>query len=149
MEISQLNVNIHISCSNPYPYGCRDIPGQYIISQGQIKAGFELALIHQSTTSRNAFRLKRLTPCQSVCPRSCKMVIHGNFAQLNHYLHVFDIVQPYQSYLVHLSEDLRLLTFLYAFVWLNYGLNVLNITHTYRCGNTCFYVELGHYLWLT
>ena len=32
---------------------------------------------------------------------------------------------------------------------LNYGLNILNITHTYRCGNTCFYVELGQNLWLT
>ena len=24
----------------------------------------------------------------------------------------------------------------------------MNITHTYRCSNTCFYVELGQNLWL-
>ena len=29
------------------------------------------------------------------------------------------------------------------YVWSNYGLNVLNITHTYRCGNACLYVKLG------
>ena len=77
------------------------------------------------------------------------MVIHAHFTQLNYDLHVFDIAQPYQSDLVHLCEHLRLLPFLYSFVWSNYGLNVLNITHTYSCSNTCFYVELVQNLWLT
>ena len=38
MEISQLcksTVHTIVTCSNPYPYSCRDMPGQYII--GQIK----------------------------------------------------------------------------------------------------------------
>ena len=52
------------------------------------------------------------------------MVIHAHFPQLNYDLHVFDIVQPYQSDLVHLCEDLRLLTFLYSFckleLWFEY-----------------------------
>ena len=87
------------------------MPGQYIIDQGQSKAGFEISAIHQSATDRNAFELKRLRPCQSVCPRSFKMVIHAHFAQLKYDLHVFDIVQPYQSDLVHLCEDLRLFPF--------------------------------------
>ena len=39
------------------------------------------------------------------------MAINTHFAQLNYDLHVFDIVQLYQSELVHLSEDLRLLSF--------------------------------------
>ena len=50
------------------------MPGEYIIGQGQIKAGSNLVSIHKSATDRNAFGLKRLRPCQSVCPRSCKMV---------------------------------------------------------------------------
>ena len=37
--------------------------------------------------------------------------MHAHFAQLNYELHVFDIVQPYQSDLVHLCEDLRFLSF--------------------------------------
>ena len=65
----------------------------------------------QSATDRNAFGLKRLRPCQSVCPRSCKMVTHAHFAELNYDLHVFDNVQPYQSDFIHLCEDLRLLPF--------------------------------------
>ena len=77
------------------------------------------------------------------------VIIHAHFAQLKYDLDVFDIVQPYQSDLVHLCEDLRLLPFYIHFVWLNYGLNVLNITHTYRCGNTCLCVVLGQNLWLT
>ena len=32
------------------------------------------------------------------------------------------------------------------YVWSKYGLNVLNIIHTYRCGNICLYVELGQNL---
>ena len=71
------------------------MPGQYIIRQ--IKEGFELALIHESATDRNAIGLKRLRSFQSVCPRSCKTVIHAHFAQLNYDLHVFNIVQPYHS----------------------------------------------------
>ena len=43
------------------------------------------------------------------------MVIHAYFTHLNYGLHVFDIVQPYQSDLVHLCADLRLLPFLYLF----------------------------------
>ena len=42
------------------------------------------------------------------------MLIHAHSAQLNYVLHVFD-VQPYQSDLVHLCEDLRLLPLLYSF----------------------------------
>ena len=42
------------------------------------------------------------------------MVIHEHFAQLNFDLHVFDIVQPYQSDL-HLCEHLRLFPFFYLF----------------------------------
>ena len=41
------------------------------------------------------------------------MVIHTHFAQLNYDLHVFDIVQSYQSDLVHFCEVLR--PFLYLF----------------------------------
>ena len=52
------------------------------------------------------------------------MVIHAHFAQLNYGLHVFNIVQPYQSDLVHLCEDLRLLAFLYSLcmvqLWFEY-----------------------------
>ena len=84
------------------------MPGQYIVGQGQIKAGFKISA---DPTDRNAFGLKTLRPYQSVCPRSCKMVIHAHFAQMNYDLHVFDIVQPYQSDLVHLCEDFRLLQF--------------------------------------
>ena len=61
------------------------------------------------------------------------MVIHAHFAELNYDLYVFDIVQPYHSDLVYLCEDLRLLPFFG--VWSNYGLNVLNINDTYRCGS--------------
>ena len=43
------------------------------------------------------------------------MIIHAHFAQLNYDLHAFDIVQPYQSDLIHLCEDIRLLPFLYSF----------------------------------
>ena len=82
--------------------------GQYIIGQGQIKAGFKLVPIHQSVTEK-CFQVENIKTCQSVCRSSCKMVIHAHFAQLNYDLHVFDIVQPYQSDFVHLSEDLRLL----------------------------------------
>ena len=49
------------------------------------------------------------------------MVTHAHFTQLDYDLHVFDIVQPYQSNPVHLYEHLRLLPFLYSFVWSNYG----------------------------
>ena len=71
------------------------------------------------------------------------MVVHAHFAQLNYNLHVFDIVQPYQSDLVHLCEHLSPSYFNICFVWSNYDLNVLNITHTYRYGNTCLCVVLG------
>ena len=47
--------------SNPYPYGCRDLAGQYIIGQGQIKAGFQIST-HPPVRDRNAFGLKRLRP---------------------------------------------------------------------------------------
>ena len=43
------------------------------------------------------------------------MAIHPDFAQLNYDLHVFNIVQPYQSDCVHLCEHLKLLPFLYLF----------------------------------
>ena len=65
-----------------------------MVSKIQPRQGLKLVPIHQSTTDSNAFGLKRLRPCQSICPRSCKMVIHAYFAQLNYDLHVFDIVQP-------------------------------------------------------
>ena len=74
--------------------------------------GSKLAPILQSANDRNAFWLKTLRPCQSVCPRSCKMVIHAHFALLNYNFHVFDIVQPYQSDFLHLCEDFP---FLYSF----------------------------------
>ena len=44
------------------------------------------------------------------------MVIHAHLALLNYDLHVFDIVQPYQSDLEHLCEELRLLPFYINFV---------------------------------
>ena len=44
MEITQLcKSKYNNQLSNPYPYGCQDMPGQYIIGQGQIKAGFEIS----------------------------------------------------------------------------------------------------------
>ena len=68
------------------------MPGQYIIGQGQIKAGFKISADPPVHNQQKCFRVERLRPCQSVCPRSCKMVIHAHFAQLNYDLHVFDIV---------------------------------------------------------
>ena len=57
----------------------------------------ELVPIRQSATDRNAIGLKTLRSGQFVCLRSCMMVIHAHFTQLNYDLHVFTIVQPYQS----------------------------------------------------
>ena len=65
------------------------MPGQYIIGQGHIKAGFKISADPPVRNRQKCFPVE-------------KMVIHA---------HVFDIVQPYQSDLVHLSEDLRLLLF--------------------------------------
>ena len=87
----------------------------YYRSRSNQRLGSKLAPIRQSTTYRNAFMLKRFRPCLSVCPGSCKMVIHAHFPQLKYGLHVFDIVQPYQSDLVDLYEDLKLFPFLYSF----------------------------------
>ena len=86
------------------------MPGQYIIDQGQIKAGFKISANPPVRNRQKCFQVEKMKTLP-VCPRSCKMVTHANFTLLNYDLHVFDIVQPYQSDLVYLPEDLRLLPF--------------------------------------
>ena len=65
------------------------------------------------------------------------MVIHAHFAQLNYDLHVFDIVQPYKSDLVHLCEDIRLLTFLYSFC---------QVELWFECFEYCPYIQMWQYM---
>ena len=52
--------------SNPYPYGCRDLAGQYIIGQGQIKAGFQISTHPPVRDRQKCFwveKIKTLTVC--------------------------------------------------------------------------------------
>ena len=86
------------------------MPRQYIIGQGKIKAGFKVSADLPLRNRQKCFRVEKIKTLP-VCPRSCMMVIHAHFAQLNYDLHVFNIVQPCQRDLVPLSEDLRLLPF--------------------------------------
>ena len=125
-----VKVHITISCSNSYPYCCRDMPGQDIKGQSQIKAGFEISTDPPVCNRQKCFWVEKIkTLPVSFCPGSCKMVIYAHSAQLNYGL---DVKGP--------------LPFLYSFeLWFD----VLNITHTYRCGNTCLCVVLGQHLWLT
>ena len=61
MEISQLcksTYTVTISCSNPYPYCCRDMPGQYII--GQIKAGFKISVDPPVRNRQKCFRVEKI-----------------------------------------------------------------------------------------
>ena len=76
---------------------------------------------------------------QSVCPRWCKMVMHAHFAQLNYDLHVFNIVQPYQSDHVHLCEDLRLLPFSYLFCMVELW---------FECFEYYPYIQMWQYMFL-
>ena len=89
------------------------MPGQYIIGQGQIKAGFKISAILPARNRQKCFWVEKINTLP-VC-LSWKMVIHADFAQLNYGLHVFDIVKPYQRDLIHLCGDLRLLPCLYSF----------------------------------
>ena len=97
-----LKVYIIISCSNPYSYGCRDMSGQYII--GQIKAGFELSADPSNCNQQKCYWVKKIKILPVCLSRSCKTIIPEQIAQFNYDLHVFDIVQPYQSDLIHLCE---------------------------------------------
>ena len=86
------------------------LPGQYILGQGQIEAGFKISADLPVCNQQKSFRVEKIRTLP-VCPKSCKMVIHAHFTQLNYDLHVFDIVQPHLSDLILLCEDLRLLPF--------------------------------------
>ena len=77
------------------------------------------------------------------------MVMHVHFVQFNYVLHVFDIVQPYQSDLVHLSEDLRLLPFLYSFCKVELWFECFEYYPYILLWQYMLCVVLGQNVWLT
>ena len=81
------------------------MPGQYIIDQ--IKAGFEISADSSVRNQQKCYWIEKIKILPVCLSRSCKTIIHAQFAQLNYDLHVFDIVQPYQSDLIHLCDKFK------------------------------------------
>ena len=76
--------------------------GQYIL--GQIKAGFEISTDPSIRNRQKCYWAEKIKILPVYLSGSCKTIIHAQFAQLNYDLHNFNIVQPYQSELLHLCE---------------------------------------------